>query len=197
MEQEESRDLVDRASRGDALAIDQLLDRHLPGLRLYVRERLSPSLLAKESGSDIVQSVCREVLEALHGFEYQGEAAFRGWLNQAALRKLVDRQRHYDTQKRGAGQELVSLSATALSSNEASLLARSIGSPSGDAIMREEVERLERAFEQLSVSDRTIVRMVYIHGMTHAQVAEKLDMTETASRKALSRALAKLSRILA
>jgi DNA-directed RNA polymerase specialized sigma24 family protein len=39
--------------------------------------------------------------------------------------------------------------------------------------------------------------MVYIHGMTHAQVAEKLDMTETASRKALSRALAKLSRILA
>ena len=197
MAKDESKELVDRASRGDALAIDQLLDRHLPGLRLYVRERLSPALGAKESGSDIVQSVCREVLEALDGFDYQGEAAFRGWLNRAALRKIVDRQRHYDAQKRGAGRELVSLSAKSLSSNEITLLAASIGSPSGDAMLREEVERLERAFEQLSDVDRRIVRMIYINGMSHTQAAEQLELTDAASRKTLSRALAKLSRILA
>jgi RNA polymerase sigma-70 factor (ECF subfamily) len=188
---DESRQLVLRASRGDALAVDELLERHLPGLRAYVRKNISPTLLAKESGSDVVQSVCREVLEAVDRFRYEGEAAFRAWLYQMALRKLVDRLRYHNAQKRDANRQSGSTHV-----DEIALLASSIRSPSKDAMLREEMQALERGFEKLSDADRDILRMIYIEGKTHAQVAEQLECSEAASRKQLSRALARLSRLI-
>jgi len=62
---DELESLVHSASRGDGIAIDELLHRYLPGLRAFVRLRASPAVRAKESASDIAQSVCREVLEDL------------------------------------------------------------------------------------------------------------------------------------
>jgi RNA polymerase sigma-70 factor (ECF subfamily) len=187
---DESKELVQRASRGDAVAVDVLLERHLPGLRKYVRLKISPALLAKESSSDVVQSVCREVLEGFEQFEYQGEAAFRNWLYQAAVRKLVDHLRYHEAQKR----DVQPIPASTLSSAEFALLASSLHSPSKDAMMNEEVESLERGFARLARADQEILRMVYIEGLSHAQVAEQLECTEVSSRKQLSRALARLAR---
>lgn len=187
--------LYERATKGDDAAVEELLERHLPGLRTYVRRNVSPGVLAKESSSDLVQSVCREVLEHAGNFEYQGEAAFRSWLYQAALRKLIDRQRYYKAEKRDTAREAVLERSHDLSSEAATVLAASLtGSPSSEAIMHEEVQRLERGFAQLEESDREIIHMVYVQGLTHAQVAEKLGCNEVASRKQLSRALARLSK---
>ena len=66
-----------RASRGDAAAIEQLIQEHLPGLRAFVRLNAGATLRAREAQSDLVQSVCREVLEGREGFEYRGDAAFK------------------------------------------------------------------------------------------------------------------------
>jgi RNA polymerase sigma-70 factor (ECF subfamily) len=189
---DESKDLVQRATHGDAVAVDALLERHLPGLRKYVRQKISPSLLAQESPSDVVQSVCREVLEGFERFEYKGEAAFRNWLYQAALRKLIDHLRYHRAQKR----DVRPVSASALSTAEFVLLASSIQSPSKEAVLNEEVEALERGFAKLSEADRAIIRMIFIDGLTHAQVAQKLGCTEVSSRKQLSRALARYARLV-
>lgn len=187
--------LIEGASRGDSAAVDALLQRHFDGLHAFVRKQLGPAMLARESSSDVVQSVCREVLEDLreHKLEYQGEAAFKGWLYQAALHKIADRHRHHHAEKRGGGRERVA----SLSSSEASLLAKALDSPSRNAAMREELERLAAAFEQLGEHERMVVHRVYLQGLSHARVAEELACTEEASRKTLSRALAKLSRLLA
>lgn len=187
--------LYERATKGDDAAVEELLERHLPGLRTYVRRNVSPGVLAKESSSDLVQSVCREVLEHADNFEYQGEAAFRSWLYQAALRKLIDRQRYYKAEKRDTAREAAVAHSHDLSSEAAMVLAASLaGSPSSEAIMHEEVQRLERGFAQLEEPDRAIIHMVYVLGLSHAQVAAKLSCTEVASRKQLSRALARLSK---
>jgi len=185
-----SQELVQRASRGDALAVDELLERHLPGLRKYVRQRISPTLLAKESSSDVVQSVCREVLQGFEGFEYRGEAAFRNWLYQAAVRKLVDHLRYHEAQKR----DVRHVRSSSLSTAEFALLASRIHTPSADAMMREEIASLERGFARLSDGDQQILRWIYVEGLTHAKVAERLECTEVSSRKQLSRALARLAR---
>lgn len=190
MKSDERDDLIQRASHGDAIAVDALLERHLPGLRKYVRDKISPALLAKESTSDVVQSVCREVLQGIDRFEYQGEAAFRNWLYQAALRKLIDHLRYHQAEKRDAR----AAPNSSLSSAECALIASSIHSPSKDAMLREETEALERGFERLGENDRRIIRMVFIEGRTHAQAAEQLGCTEESSRKQLSRALARLAR---
>ena len=75
---------------GDRRAVQQLLERHLPSLRAYVRLRAGAVIPRHESGSDLVQSVCRDVLENLDRFRYPGEAAFRAWLYATALRKIAD-----------------------------------------------------------------------------------------------------------
>ena len=189
---DESRELIQRASAGDVVAVDELLERHLPGLRNYVRARISPALLAKESSSDVVQSVCRELLVGFDRFEYRGEAAFRSWLYQAAMRKLVDHMEYHAAEKRGGASE----SSPSLSAAEFAILASSLHSPSNEAILREEIAALEQGFAQLSESDQRIVRMAQLEGLSHAQIAEQLGCTEVSSRKQLSRALARLARKL-
>ena len=182
-------ELVLRASRGEAQAVDELLVRHLPGLRRYVDARMGPGLRALESGGDVVQSVCRELLEDLPGFEFRGEEAFRAWLQRTALRKLIDHQRHHQAQKRGAA-------AGALSAADLALLASSIRSPSQDALIKEQVAALERAFARLTPTDREMLRMIRVEGLSHAEAARRLRCSVESSRKQLSRALARLARLL-
>jgi RNA polymerase sigma-70 factor (ECF subfamily) len=188
-----SQELIQRAGQGDSVAMDALLERHLPGLRAFVHQKISPRLLSQESSSDVVQSVCREVLQGAQEFQYQGEAAFRGWLYQTALRKLVDHQRHFEAQKRD-GQP-VALST--ISAAEFALIASGVHSPSSQAMLREDLEMLERAFARLSETDQLILRLIRVDGLSHAQVAQRLQCSEENSRKQLSRALARLARSIA
>ncbi|MHC5066858.1 MAG: hypothetical protein ACYTG5_23125, partial [Planctomycetota bacterium] len=64
-------DLIQRASADEA-CLDELLAGYLPSLRAFVRSRLRPELRLKESASDLVQSVCRELLTGETGFEFRG-----------------------------------------------------------------------------------------------------------------------------
>jgi len=75
--QNDTKDLVASVQRGERAAIEQLLVRQLPGLEAFVRLRMGAGLRRHATPPDLVQSVCREVLEDLTGFEYRGEAPFR------------------------------------------------------------------------------------------------------------------------
>ena len=46
-----------------AARMQRLLEEHLPRLRAFIRLRTNQAIRARESCSDLVQSVCREVLE--------------------------------------------------------------------------------------------------------------------------------------
>ena len=72
--------LLEDSIGGSGGALDALLERHLPALRVYVRLQAGDFLREQESSSDIVQSVCRELLQDLDAFEYRGEGQFRAWL---------------------------------------------------------------------------------------------------------------------
>src|SRR5262249_7031190 len=149
-------------------AIESLLGRHLPGLMRYVRKRAGPAILAKESSSDVVQSVCREVLEGLRAerFEYRGEAEFKQWLYGAAVLKLEGRRRHWRAQMRDALRESAA-GTSGLADPAAS------GTPSADAMRGEDVERLRTAVASLPESYRRIIDLAYVENLTHAQIAER------------------------
>ena len=59
----------------ERLEFEQLLERHLPTLRAYVRRNLDAALADRESTSDLVQSVCREVLQSRGQYTFRGDAA--------------------------------------------------------------------------------------------------------------------------
>ncbi len=196
--------LTEAAGRGDRQAIDQLLERFLPELRAYIRLRAGPLIRQRESSSDLVQSVCREVLEHAERFKFPSETAFKHWLFTTALRKLANRRDYYLAQKRDAGREVSlepadeSSSGTGLQEADRRLLEsyRVFASPSAEAAVREELERVEAAFDGLSEEQREVVTLAHLVGLTRAEIAEELGKSEGAVRVTLHRALAKLSGLL-
>lgn len=186
----ESRDLVDRASRGDAIAVDDLVALHLPGLEAYVRSHVGELVAGKESASDLVQSACREVLAHLDRFRYDGEAGFQRWLYATALRKIQDRHRYYKAEKRDAGREVHQPSGIAEQLFGAS------STPSGQAAVRDDLARVERALVELPENYRTVIRLAYLESLPHAEVAARMGIQESNARMLLSRALARLARVL-
>ncbi len=199
MTAEGEKDLLARASGGDPAAFEALLERHLGGLRAFVARNAGALPRAKESQADLVQSVCREVLQDAGRFEYLGEEAFRQWLYNAALRKILDRRRYWRAERRDVGREeavVVSAEArpSAFTPQELQRISTGISTPSGAAMVREEAERLGLALGRLTDGDRSVIRLIYVEELTHAQAAERLGCSEVASRKMLSRALMRLSK---
>ena len=191
---DDPHELFRSAAGGDAAARDELFRRHLAGLRAFVRVRIGPLLRTKESSSDLVHSVCREVLEDLSGFEYRDEAGFRHWLYRRAENKIVDRARFWRREKRDVRRE-VAIDADDERSREARELAEleSLYTPSRDAAAREELERVERAFTELPDDYREVISLAKIVGLPHAEIAHEMGRSEGAVRTLLSRALARLA----
>jgi len=191
---EDPPDLIARATRGDRPAIDALLARHLPGLHAFVRLRAGRLVRAKESTEDVVQSVCRELLEAGSGFEYRDEASFRRWLFTAALRKLVERQRFWSRDKRDAAREA---GASDPEADEALLAAyRTIATPSRNAAFGEFVAMVDDALAELPDHYREVIALTRGLGLTQREAAEAMGKTEVAVQRLLTRALVKLSALL-
>lgn len=184
-----SDDAADRcyadASRGDANAALALLQIYLPRLRAFVRSRLGPELRARESHSDVVQSVCRELIEAKDGFRYGGETAFRGWLFTAALNKVREKVRHHRQARRAIGREVPSSRALAVPEG-------GVTSPSYAAMAGERVAALEASLDTLADSDREIIALARLAGLPIADVAARLGKSVEAARKQLGRALLRL-----
>lgn len=188
--------LVERASRGDPPAVDQLLERYLPGLRAFIRLRAGPIIRRRESESDLAQSVCREVLEHLDRFQYGDEAGFKRWLYTTALRKILHRYEYYAAQKRDVLRESPRSSASGSGEDALAAEYRTFSTPSQHAIRREEVARVEQAFDRLREEQREVISLAHVVGLSRAEIATQLGKSEGAVRTMLSRALAELADLL-
>lgn len=184
------RELVQRASRGDSGAVDDLLRKYLPDLRNYVQRQAGPVVRGRESSSDLVQSVCRELLENLADgrFEYRGEPEFRAWLRAAALNKVRHRGRYWEAARRAAGREV----AGGQPGLEEGPAVHS-HTPSREVAQREAAERARRLFESLPERYRQVIQLARIEGLGHREIAARMGLSEPASRMLLSRALARLA----
>jgi len=175
---------IERATTGDGAAVEDLLGHYLPDLRAYVVHHAAARVLAHEEGSDLAQSICREVLERLRDgrFAFRGEPQFRAWLYRAALMKLLTRDRFWRAARRDAPAPPSSPAEPAAP-----------GTPSQDARLAEELERFESAVRQLPESHRQILALHHFEGLSHTEIAHRLAITPSTSRSLLARALARLA----
>jgi RNA polymerase sigma-70 factor (ECF subfamily) len=186
------RALVASASRGDAAAVEALLERYLPGLQAFVRLRAGPLLRARESSSDLVQSVCREVLAHADRYQYRSEGLFKQWLFTTAARKLADRADPVQAQRRDVRRE-VALDAGSSSDPALADAVRSIVTPSRELIAREEIAATERALRELSDEHREVILLARVVGLSAREIGEQMQRSESAVRSLLHRALAELA----
>jgi len=160
-------DLMRAANRGDSAAYHQLLKAIAPVLRTVVRAR--GTALGPEACEDVLQ----EVLLAIHTkrHTWQEDAPLRPWLYAIARHKVVDAFR-----ARGRRLEL------SIDDFSEGLAAAEGADPMDGHDMEKILGRLEpRAAE--------IVRAFGLNGLTTAETAARLDMSEGAVRVALHRAL--------
>jgi RNA polymerase sigma-70 factor (ECF subfamily) len=186
--------LAGRAAPNDGPTIERLLERHLPAVRAFVRVHMGQKLRAKESTSDLVQSVCRELLTHQARFQHAGEPGFQAWLFTTARRKIANRARDLERQKRQTGREVDDLSESAVADLGAAY-AR-ISSPSGRLLRAEEVARLEAAIDRLPAEQREAITLAHLVGLSRAEIGQQLDKTEEAVRALLHRAKARLAMLL-
>lgn len=191
MEADDLKRLIESARSGSKEALGRLLESALPALRTFVRLRMGP-LGARESSSDVVQSVCRELLAALPEFEFVGPNEFRNWLFKAAVHKLAAHTRRALSGKRDVRREECAVDA------ELGLACQRISgtTPSGAAIRKEEIERMLAAFDRLSDEQREIITDARLLGRSLAEIGAHLGKSEDAVRKALMRGLARLGNLL-
>jgi RNA polymerase sigma-70 factor (ECF subfamily) len=189
---EDPESLAQRAALGDEAAVEQLITLHLAALRAYVRSHMSPELRVHESCSDVVQSVCRELLTHKERFKYPGADAFKYWLFTTARRKISNRARDLGAKKRVAAR----LEGGELRESALGEVYGRISSPSGPALRQEGIDRLEQAIDQLSAEQREVLTLAYMAGISRAEIGRRTNQSEEAVRAMLRRTLAKLSILL-
>ena len=187
-------DRLNRLKEGDPGAREELLRDLLPQLRAYVRLRAGARIRSRESVSDLVQSVCREVLVALPDLPTASEPDFRRWLFTTALRKIMHRHEHLKAQKRDVDREQALHAGTGEDAEHRLAVAyRGLATPSRHAMLREEVDQLEQAFDRLPDDYREVLLQVALLGQPHREHAKRIGREEAAVRKLLSRARARLA----
>jgi RNA polymerase sigma factor (sigma-70 family) len=182
---------LDRVTAGDQHALAELVVAHLDDIERFIRRRTGTRLLGKESVADLVQSAAREALDNLSGHEFRGQLAFRSWLYQIALTKIIARHRYYhaarrDVRREQDGDQHVSFGE----------VCAQFGSPSKDAIAHEFEARFAAAFDRLSVDHQRVFFLARVLDLPHAEVALQMDRSEAACRNLLVRAVARLGALL-
>ena len=176
------------AADRDALA--SLLVQQMPALEAFVRLRMGTLLRKRETGEDLVQTVCRSALESLDRVEFRGEVAFRRWLFGVAANKLHERLRLFAAQRRDPARE-VALDALRASAVLAGC--RGLCTPSRDLQSREELAAIEAAFDALPADQQEAITLRRIAGLDYADIAEQMGRSEGAVRNLVHRGLARFA----
>ena len=155
---------ITRATRGDERAIEDLMTDYLPGLHAFLRLRMGAELRAKESASDLAQSVCLDILRHIDRYQHRSDRNFKQWFYMTALRKVRNKAQYYKRGVRDVGRE-ADLDSIAS-------VYQTVSTPSQDMIGKEAVGRFEKAFDQLAADHQEIICLCRIAGLSHRDAGE-------------------------
>jgi RNA polymerase sigma-70 factor (ECF subfamily) len=192
--------LIDQASRGDTAAREQLLVRHRDRLCHMVQVRMDRRLAARIDPSDVVQEALADAAGKLTDYLRRRPLPFYPWLRRLAWERLVAlHRRHVRAGCRSVARE--EPGGLALPDESAVALARRLiapgPGPSNDLLRREAVERVRAALAQLGQADREVLVLRYLEGLSNADLAATLEISEGAVKMRHLRALERLHGLLA
>ncbi len=187
--------LVALAKAGDQVALDRLCGIYAERIRRIVRLRIDQQLRSKLDSVDVVQDVLVLALDGLKDFTYENEGDFLRWLSRIAENKLRDHLDRFFAEKRDVRREIPFYrkgETTAGGYVEPDGLVDET-TPSVVVSKKEQLDRLEKAMDQLKPEQRQVVVLSRIEGLSHAEVAERLGKSTGAVAMLLSRALVALT----
>lgn len=179
-------ELFSRVRDGDSAAFGDLYRRYHDELLFAVRAHLGPALRARLESEDILQSVAVDAFRALSRIDVDSPDGLRRYLHVMVVNKIRGRADHFGAIKRAGDVPLTPSRAEGLHGE---------GEPRYHDAPR--FERLERALGALPDDMREVIVLRKIDGLPSQQVATELGRSDAAVRKLYSRAMARLTLLLA
>ncbi len=176
----EEEELVERARNGDVTAYEQLVRTYqdLAGRTAYVITGGAPD------AQDAAQEAFVKAYYSLGRF--RAGAPFRPWLLRIVANEAINRRR---STRRQAG--------LALRAAEGRLQDDAVPSPEGAALAQDEHGRLVAAMNLLRPEDRLVIAYRYWFDLSESEMADALGCARGTVKSKLSRALARLRKVMA
>jgi RNA polymerase sigma-70 factor (ECF subfamily) len=194
--QDETIRLLDGAERGDAEAVNRLLDRHRDSLHRMVACRLNPGVVRRLDASDVVQDALLTASKRLTEYLKNPSMPFHAWLRHLARDRLADAYRRELADKRNVTREKQIVADDRSSLNPAAQIRDDELTPAAMLVRKEFAERFQQAVDQLADDAREIILMRHAEQLTNSQAAEVLGLSEPAAGMRYLRALRQLKSIL-
>jgi RNA polymerase sigma-70 factor (ECF subfamily) len=184
-------ELLVRARDGDPQAMAELVEMAEPVLRRFVLNRVGD----QEEADEVVHETFISVWKKIQTYDPARGASGATWIFQIAHHRAVDRWRR--TQRR--------------KSRETARIGRGTGdtedhsddhqdhrqiSPADAADLPHRQALLRQGMAQLSVDDQTILHLYHFESLNYQEIAEVMQLTESAVGPRLTRARQRLARLL-
>jgi len=191
-------ELLAQARDGDGGAVEDLLERHRPGLRRMVDARIDRRLERRVDASDIVQDVLLEASQRLEDYLRDPRLPFSLWLRQLAQDRVIDmHRRHRLAGRRSLDREQPLQTGDEDSSRELVIQLRDPElTPAAHALREELRDQFLRALGRMDEADREILMMRHFEQLSNSEAAELLGLSEPAAGMRHLRALRRLRVIL-
>ena len=181
-----SSDTIKSAQEGNLTALSDVART----IRPHIERQLARYPVSDEDRRDLLQSTLMQVVRRLDSF--RGESSFSTWLFRVtaneALMMMRSHRRHRARLVEGLDlEDLGSLPVASASNDDGALLG---------AASNERDARIREALAGLPESYRSVVVAHYLHDLGLQEIADRLNVSESAVRSRLHRARSRLRWVL-
>jgi len=171
--------LTQRMLRGEKAAFDEFFDSNFPRLYRFTLSRIGND---EDAVKEIVQKTLCRAISRVH--TYRGEAALFTWLCRLCRNEISD---HLKRLNRDASRELPFDDA------EVRAVLESLDSGDGDdptkLVERDQLGQLiQTILDYLPVRQGNVLEWKYVQGLTVAEIATRMDLSQQAAQSLLARA---------
>ena len=188
--------LVRHARGGNQEAVEQLLQRYRPWLRVIAQKAVRQMFARKFDASDAVQQTCIEVFNSIARFEWKNETEFHAWLTTILQRNISNLMRKHTAQKRDVRREF----PIDAHGKEVSLTwfdGQNGGNGPGSRMIRGEAALgLAEALSHLTEGQRTAVQMRFLEGAKVSEIAEYMEIKPPSVTRLIERGIEALRKHL-
>ena len=186
-------DLIRRYHNGEPHVIGDLLEAHRGWVHRFVRRSMYSDHRLVETSADVVQDVCRKVVEQGPAFMPSSDEEFRRVLGTLVVNHMRDRWRWSRAARRDRARER-SLESETISGS--GVRADSTENPARQAQQAEEEARFELALHLIDPDDAELLRRHHWEGQGYDTLARDFELTYDAVRMRIQRAVTKLGRLV-
>jgi len=181
--------LIDKAGVGNPGAVDALLKKYRPYLRIVAQKAMRQMFQQKFDASDAVQQTCLEAFDAIASFRGKTEDEFNAWLNTILQRNIINLMRSHTAQKRDVRRELPMQFRDSDVSLQWHMPTDTESGPESCMIRGEAALALAEAISNLTDGQRTAVQMRFLEGCKLAEIAAYMEITPPSVARLIERGI--------